>query len=60
MNVDTVDVVKEDALLRKITAEAYGIPPNNNNYDLGDFTHAKTKQQTIATLFRFVSKLISW
>ena len=57
--VDTVDEEKEDALVRKITTEARGIPFNNKNYDLGDFTHTKTKQHTSATLLRFVSKLIS-
>ena len=57
--VDTVDEEKEDALVRKITTEAHGIPCNNRAYDLGDFTHDKTKQQTSATLLRLVSKLVS-
>ena len=43
--VDNVDEEKEDALVRKITAEAHGIQSNNKNYYLGDFTHAKTKQK---------------
>ena len=57
--VDTVDEEKEDALVRKITTEAHGIPCNSKAYDLGDFTHDKTKQQTSATLLRFLSKLVS-
>ena len=57
--VDTVDEEKEDALVRKITTEAHSIPVNSKSYDIGDFTYAKTKQQTSATLLRFISKLIS-
>ena len=45
--------------MRKIITEAHSIPFNNKNYDLGDFTHAKTKQQTSGTLHRFISKLVS-
>ena len=56
--VDTVDEEEEDTLVRRITNEARGIP-FSKNYDLGDFTHAKTKEKTSATLLRFVSKLIS-
>ena len=56
--VDTVDEEKEDALVRKITAEARGIP-FSKNYDLSEFTHAKTEQKTSLTLLRFISKLIS-
>jgi hypothetical protein len=57
--VDTVDEEKEDALVRMIKTEARGIPFNNKTYQLGDFTHTKTKQHTSSTLLRFVSKLIS-
>jgi hypothetical protein len=57
--VDTVDEEKEDALVRKITTEARGIPFNNKTYELGYFTHTKTKQHTSSTLLMFVSKLIS-
>ncbi len=56
--VDTVDEDKEDALVRKITTEACRIP-FSKNYDLSEFTYAKTKQTTSATLLRFISKLIS-
>ena len=56
--VDTVDEEKEDVLVRKITAEARAIP-SNKNYDIGDFTYAKTKQHTSDTLLRFISKLIT-
>ena len=59
VKVDTVDEEKEDVLVRKITNEAHGIPFNRKRYDQSDFTHAKTKQQTSATLLRFISKLIS-
>ena len=55
--VDTVDE-ENDALVRKITTEAHGIQ-FSKNYDLREFTHAKTRQKTSATLFRFISKLIS-
>ena len=41
--VNTVDEEKEDMLVRKITSEACSIPFNNKNYNLGDFTHTKTK-----------------
>ena len=54
-----MDEEKEDALVRKITTEAHSIPFNSKSYDIGDFTHAKTKQQTSATLLRFISKLVS-
>jgi len=57
--VDTVDEEKEDAVVRKIKTEARSIPSSNTSYDLGDFTQTKTKQDTSATLLRFVSKLIS-
>ena len=57
--MDVVDEKNEDALVRKITTEAHGIPFNNTKYNLNDFTHAKTKQQTSATLLRFLSKLIA-
>ena len=55
--VDTVDEEKEDALVRKITTEAHGIPFNNKNYDLGDFTHAKMKQQTSGV---YLKTCIKW
>jgi len=42
--VDTVDEEKEDALVRKTTTEAQGIPCNNKAYDFGDITYDKTKQ----------------
>jgi len=48
--VDAVDDEKRDALVRKITKEAPDIPSNNTHFDLGDFTHAKSKQQTSAIL----------
>ena len=57
--VDVVDEEKEDALLRTIITEARQLKSNNKTYDLGDFTHAKTKENTSATLLRFVTKLIS-
>ena len=57
--VESVDEEKEDALVRKITTEALEIPTNKKNYDFGDFTHAKTTEQTSRTLLRFISKLIS-
>ena len=57
--VETVDEEEEDAFVRKITTEAHAISVNNKNYDLGDFTHAKAKQQTSGTLLRFISKLTS-
>ena len=56
--MDTLDEKKEDDLVRQITTEACGIAFNNKNYDLSG-THAKTKQQTSATLLRFILKLIS-
>ncbi len=56
--VDTVDEDEEDALVRKITTEACRIP-FSKNYDLSEFTYAKTKQTTSTTLLRFISKLIS-
>ncbi len=57
--VNTVDEEKEDVLARKITSEACDITSNNKNYDLGDFTYAKMKQDTSPTLLRFVLKLVS-
>ena len=54
-----MDEKNEDALVRKISTEAHGIPLNNTKYDLNDFSHAKTKQQTTATLRRFLSKIIA-
>ena len=55
--VDSEDEEKEDALVHTIITETRAIP-HNINYDLSDFTPAKTKQHTGATLLRFVSKLI--
>ena len=57
--VDTIDEDGEDVLVRKITTEARGIPSNNKQFDLGDFTCSKTKEKTSITLLRFISKLIS-
>ena len=57
--VDVVDEEKEDAIVRTIITEAHQLKSNNKTYDLGDFTHAKTKENTSATLLRFVTKLIS-
>ena len=57
--VDTIDEDGEDVLVRKITTEARGIPSNNKQFDLGDFTCSKTKEKTSITLPRFISKLIS-
>ena len=57
--VDTVDEESEDAFVRKIITEARDISFNSKTYDLGDFTYARTKQQTSPTLLRFVSKLVS-
>ena len=57
--LETTDEEGEDVLVRKITTEARGIPGNNKQYDLGDFTFSKTKENTSATLLRFLSKLIS-
>ena len=54
-----MDEEKEDALVRKTTTEAHSIPFNNKNYDLGDFTHAITKQQSGGTMLRLISKLVS-
>ena len=56
--VDTVNEENEDALVRKITTEARGIH-FSNSYDLCEFTHAKTRQKTSATLLRFILKLVS-
>ncbi len=57
--VDTEDEDAEDALARKILAESRDIPFTKTKYDLGNFTHAKTKEHTSATLLRFISKLVS-
>ena len=57
--VDSIDEESEDILVRKITTEARGIPSNNKQYDLEDFTSSKTKEKTSATLLRFISKLVS-
>ncbi|MCG7883058.1 MAG: hypothetical protein JAY96_15870 [Candidatus Thiodiazotropha endolucinida] len=57
--LDTTDEEGEDVLVRKITTEARGIPTNNKQYDLGDFTFSKTKENTSDTLLRFISKLVS-
>ena len=54
--VDTIDEDGEDVLVSKITR---GIPSNNKQFDLGDFTCSKTKEKTSITLLRFISKLIS-
>ena len=42
--MDTVDEGNEDGLVRKITTEARGIQ-FSKNYDLSEFTHAKTRQK---------------
>ena len=57
--VDNMDEERKDTLVRHITTEARAIPSNNKNYDLGDFTYTRTKQQTSITLLRLISKLIS-
>ncbi len=57
--MNSVDEEKEDVITRKIKSEACDITSNNKNYDLSDFTYAKTKQDTSPTLLRFVSKLVS-
>ena len=58
--VDSIDEESEDILIRKITTEARGIPSNNKQYDLEDFTSSKTKKKPSATLLRFISKLVSY
>ncbi len=45
----------EDALARKILAESRDILFTKTKYDLGNFTHAKTKEHTSATLLRFIA-----
>lgn len=57
--VDVQDEDPEDALARKIVVQSRHIPSNKTKYELGNFTHAKTREQTSATLLRFVSKLVS-
>ncbi len=48
-------------MARKILAESRDIPftKTKTKYDLGNFTHTKTKEHTSATLLRFISKLVS-
>lgn len=57
--VDNEDKDTEDTLARKIIAESHDIQFNKTQYDLGNFTHTKTIEQTSATLLRFISKLVS-
>ena len=59
VKVDSMDEDEEDALVRTIAIEARAVPFDNRKYDLGDFTFDKTKEQTSATLLRFISKLTS-
>ena len=57
--LDTEDEDEEDTLAQKIIAESQEVTFNPAQYDLGDFTSAKAKQHTSATLLRFISKLVS-
>ncbi len=52
----SVDEEKEDELVRKIKTEAHSILTSNKSYDISDFTHDKARQQTSATLLRFITK----
>ena len=50
----------EDTLVQKIVTEASKIPSNKDyDYDLNEFSYTKVKEQTSATLLRFISKLVS-
>ena len=48
----------EDTLVQKIVTEASKIP-SNKDYDLNEFSYTKVKEQTSATLLRFIYKLVS-
>ena len=56
--VDSEDNEMEDTLVQKIVTEVSTIP-SNKDYDLNEFSCTKVKEQTSATLLRFISKLVS-
>ena len=56
--VDSEDDEMEDTLVQKIVTEFSKIP-SNKDYDLNEFSYTKVKEQTSATLLRFISKLVS-
>ena len=51
---DSEDDEMEDILVQKIVTEASKIP-SNKDYDLNEFSYTKVKEQTSATLLRFIS-----